>query len=220
MAVGDVKGGEPGEGALDPGDEPGVVDDEEDVPDVVVGRDVDFGPSLHAFGDEGVDRVGPAVGQEDGPRLRPERLDVAHAVVFLVHTGQLVFLDDVVEIILARRGGDQTDLDVLAPDLLVDVEVTGLVRGDRPFAQEAVEVLFALGVDGVRIEIGARRQVDLRLADVQERVGVAGRELPRLFRCQDVVGRGGDEMGEIFAGTDAPERLNVGHIEPPKRGSL
>ena len=169
------------------------------------------GASVHAVGDEGVDGVVPAVGQEDRARLGAERLDVAHAVVLLVHPGQLVLLDDVVEIVLAGGGGDEPDLDMLSPDLLVDVEIAGHVLGDRPFAEEAIEILLALGVDGVRVEIGPRRQVDLRLADVEERVGVPGGELPGFLRRQDVVGRGGDEMGEILAGTDAPEGLDVDH---------
>ncbi len=175
------------------------------------GRTVASATRASGLGDEGVDGVRAPVGQEDGAGLGAQRLDVTHPVVLLVDPGQLVLLDDVVEVVPAGGGGDQTDLDVLAPDLLVDVEVARRVGRDDALPQEAVVVLLALGVDGVGVEVGPGRQVDLGLADVQERVGVPGREVPGLLGRQDVVRRGGDEGGEVAAGTDAAERFDAGH---------
>jgi len=121
-----------------------------------------------------------------------------------------VLLDDVVEVVPAGGGGDQADLDVVAPDLFVNVEIARLVPGDRPFAEEALEILLPLGVDGVRVEVGPGREIDLRLADVKKGIGIPGRQLPGFVRRQDVVRRGGDEVGDGLAGPDAPERFDSG----------
>ena len=62
------------------------------------------------------------VGQEDRPGLGVQGLDVALAVALLVLAGQFVLLDHVVLVVLAGGAGDQADLHMLAPDLLVDIK--------------------------------------------------------------------------------------------------
>ena len=62
------------------------------------------------------------IDEEHGPGLGIERLDVPHAVVFLVGPRQLVLADDALEVILATGGGHQPGLAVRAHDLAVEIE--------------------------------------------------------------------------------------------------
>ena len=79
-----------------------------------------------------------------------------------------------------------------------------------------LEVLLALGVDLVGVEVGAGGQVDLGLADVQERIGIALGQLAGLLGTEDVVGRGGDLFGQVPARPEPPERFDACHdCDPP-----
>ena len=70
-------------------------------------------------GDEFVQRVAGAMRQENRAGLRIQRLDVADAVVLLVHARQLVLFDDAAQIFLAARRGHDAGLRMLAHDLPV-----------------------------------------------------------------------------------------------------
>jgi len=119
-------------------------------------------------------------------------------------------------VILAGGTGDEADLHVLAPYLLVDIKAPLLVLDQRPLADEALEVLPALGVDRVGIQVGPEGKVDLGLADVQERIGVVPGQLACLIGTEDVVGRGGDLFGQVLARPEPPERFDACHdCDPP-----
>ena len=188
VAVGDVKAVEGCELLLDPGDEIGIGDDMEDVANAVVRREVIFGLFFQDIGDEGVDVLRRPVGQKDRPGLSVQGFDVPHPVVFLVRPGELVFLDEAVEVVPAGGCGHETCLDMVAPDLLVDVKAFLGVGRDDARQQEAFIILLALGVHGIGIKIRSRRQVDFRLPDVEKGIGVVFRHLAGFVRTQDVVG--------------------------------
>ena len=211
MAVGDVEDIQLAEFLLDGRDQLRVVDHVEDVAHAVVGRNVVLRPPRHRLLDQPVDGLALLVGQEDRAGLGVQGLDVALAVTLLVLAGQLVLLDHVVLVVLAGSAGDQADLHVLAPYLLVDVKTLFLVLEQGLFVDEAVEIFLALGVHLVGVEIGPGRQVDLGLADVQERIGIALGQLARLLGTEDVVGRGGDLFGQVPARPEPLERFYACH---------
>ena len=101
------------------------------------------------LGDKFIQCGDGAIGQEHRAGLRVERFNVAHAVVFLVRAGELVLLDDVLQVFLDARGGDEADLRVTAHDLAVKVEARLRVLLERALSDEFGEVLFTLRVDGV-----------------------------------------------------------------------
>ena len=155
-------------------------------------------------------RVGP-VHQEHGSGLSVQRLDVSHAVVLLVGPRQLVLLDDAFEVILATRSGHQPGLAVPAHDLAVKIEMRLRVLPERALGNQPPEVLPSLGIDFRRVSIRRGRQIDLRLADMQEAQGIAGRDLPRLFRRHDIVRQLTNAGRQPRLGAQCCKRLNDGH---------
>ena len=211
VAVGDVKAGHPPELGFDEsdlrrvGDDPGAVAH-------AVGRS-----EVHARGlgrllcDQCVEgRVGP-VHEEHGAGLSVQRLDVPHAVVLLIGPRQLVLLDDAFEVVLATRGGDQPGLAVPAHDLAVQIEMRLRVLPQRALRNQPPEILPSLGIDLRRVNIRRRRQINLRLADMEEAQGIAGRDLPRLFGRHDIVRQLTNAGRQRRLGAQCCKRLNDGH---------
>ena len=62
-------------------------------------------------------------------------------------------------------------------------------------ALAAIKIVFGGEIRRVRIDI--RRQIDLWLGNMQETVGLAGRQGARLFGIQDIVGRRRDFGGAL-----------------------
>ena len=121
-----------------------------------------------------------AVGQKYRAGLSIQRFDMTDAIVLLVHAGQLMFFDEVLQVFLAAGGGDQSDLRVLAHDLAIEIKGGLRILLQRPLRNELREIFPSLGVDLRRIEISARREIDFRLADAQEAQGISRSHVPRL----------------------------------------
>ena len=136
-----------------------------------------------------------------------------HAVLFLVLTGQLVLLNDLVDIVFAVGAGHDAILPVGigvggVHALSVDVELFLLVLLDPSEVLEAIEVFndFQVGLEvAVLVAFG---QVDFGLGHVEQAVGVALAFLACLFGVQHVVGAGGEFLDDVHAGTPSFERFD------------
>ncbi len=131
----------------------------------------DAGHNLVNAGDGGV-------GEENGLDVGVGDADVLHAVLFLVLTGELMFLDDLVDVVLAVGAGDDAILPfgvlVLGVHALgVDVEFLLLILDQPAEVFEQVVVLHHLEIDFGRVFVGALGKVDFSLGDMEEAVGVA-----------------------------------------------
>jgi hypothetical protein len=102
-------------------------------------------------------------------------------------------------------------LRVAAHDLAVKVEARLRILLQRALADELGEVLFALGIDGVRVEVRARREVNFRFADVQEAERVAGGHLAGFLGRHDVVRQLADLGGEFGFGSQGGKRFQGSH---------
>jgi hypothetical protein len=85
----------------------------------VIRREVHFRNSGDSLGNEVIHSRHCAISQKHRAGLRIKRLDVAHAIIFLVRPGELVLLDDAIQIFLATGCRDQTDLRMFAHNLAV-----------------------------------------------------------------------------------------------------
>ena len=101
------------------------------------------------------------------------------------------------QVILATGGGDEAGLAVRAHDLAVEIEARRRVLPQRPLGDEPVEVLPALGIDFRRVKVRGGRQINFRLADVQEAERIAGGDLAGLLRRHHVVGQFADARGQF-----------------------
>ena len=143
-----------------------------------------------SVGDDEVDRLVVAVGEERGTRVRRKRLDVARAVVFLVLPRLLVLLQEAGEVVLGVERGDDASLRVRAHRLAVGVELRLGVAHERAVGDERVEGLARLGIRLGRRAVGPVGQVYLRARDMQEALGVSGREGLRLGRVHHIIRNG------------------------------
>lgn len=195
VAVGDVHGGnllvedvdELGDGGL-------VVDDPEAMAEAVfLGDEVIDGLLGGDAGHDLVDAGDGGVGEEDGLDVGVGDAHVFHAVLFLVLAGELVFLDNFVDIVLAVGAGDDAVLPlsvgILGVHALgVDVEFLLFIFHQPAEVLEQVVVLDDLEVHFGRVLVGAFGEVDFSLGDVEEAVGVALALDAGFFGVEYVVG--------------------------------
>ena len=174
VAVGDIHGGnllvedvdELSDGLL-------VVDDPEAVAEAVfLGNEVVDGLLGGDAGHDLVDAGDGGIGEEDRLHVGVGDADVFHAVLFLVLAGELVFLDDLVDIVLAVGAGHDAILPlgvlVLGVHALgVDVEFLLFILHQPAEVLEQVVVFDDLEVHFGRVLVGAFGEVDLSLGDVQ-----------------------------------------------------
>ena len=162
---------------------------------------------------DGVDFGDGRVGEEHRLDVGVGEADVLHAVLFLVLTGQLVLLDDLVDIVFAVGAGHDAILPVGVGvggvhALGVDVELFLLVLLDPSEILEAVEVLndFQIGLEvAVLVAFG---QVDFGLGHVEQAIGIAFAFFACLFGVQHVVRTGGEFLDDVHAGTPSFERFD------------
>ena len=206
MAVGDVGDGDFAEGILPlgaAGDAPrGVAD--------AVGRgEIVLGLRFDELGDESVDGGLIAVGEEHRAGAGAEGVDQAGAVVFLILARLLVFFDEVGVVVLDVAGGDEAALHVGAHLLLVEVEAGLGLADEGAGLLELEEIGVGLGVNGVAVVIGFRRQIDLCAVNVEEAVRFAGGEGGGLGRIDDIVGHAGNFRREGRGGNKTLEGANT-----------
>ena len=195
VAVGDVHGGnllvedvdELGNGGF-------VVNDPEAVAEAVfLGDEVVDGFLGGDASHNLVDAGDGGIGEEDGLHVGIGDADVFHAVLLLVLTGELVFFDDLVHVVLAVGAGHDAILPfgvgILGVHALgVDVEFLLFVLDQPAEVFEQVVVLDHLEVHFGRVLVGAFGQVDFSLGHVQQAVGVALAFNAGFFGIQYVVG--------------------------------
>ena len=77
---------------------------------------------------------------------------------------------------------------MLPHDLAVKVKARLRVLHERAIVDQLREILLPLGINFRRVQVDARCQINLRLADMQETQGIARRHLPRFLGRHHVVG--------------------------------
>jgi hypothetical protein len=122
-----------------------------------------------------------------------------------------VLADAALVVVGHAGGGDEARLLTPAHDQPVEVIARRAVLLQHPFLEHPVEVLLALGVDRRAVGIGAGRQIDLGLGDVQEAPGLAGGAFAGLLAVEHVIGRRGHFGGFIGKGAQAGEGANERH---------
>ena len=162
-------------------------------------------------GDFGVDFRRAAIGQEHHTRLRPQLDDVPRAIVFLVAARTLVLLDDVLLVLVDRETGGDADLLVRPHAQAVEVHRRRVLDDERRLRAQRRQVLARQLVDICRVRIGPRRQIDLRARDVEKTQGIAGRELPRFFYADDIVGNRGYRRRCRRRRAQGPEGMKGSH---------
>ena len=191
-----------------------VVDDPEAVAEAVfLGDEVVDGLLGGDLAHDGVDFSDGRVGEEHRLNVGVGEADVLHAVLFLVLAGQLVLLDDLVDVVLAVGAGHDAILPVGVGiggvhALGIDVKLFLLVLLNPTEILEAVEVLndFQIGLEvAVLVAFG---QVDFGLGHVEQAVRIALAFLAGFFGVQHVVGTRGEFLDDVHTGTPSFERFD------------
>ena len=196
VTVGDVHGGNlGGEQFNEAGDGSLVVDDPETVAEAVfLGDEVVFGSFVaNDVVHDSVDFIHSGISEEHRLHIGIGDAHVFHTVFLFVFTGELMFLDDFVDIVLAVSAGHDTILPVgigvcRVHALGIDIQFVFLIAFQPAVIFESVEVFHHLKIHFGRVLIGANGQVDLSLGDVQQAVWIAFGFLAGFFGVQHVVG--------------------------------
>ncbi len=157
--------------------------------DVVVGRDGNVGITLGGALEQCVDLRRMRVAHHHGAGLRIEGLDLLDAVGLLHRRRQLVLAHPVGCVVGKRGNTGKARLPPAGPRRAIGVVVRVGVAHKDTLGDHALEVFCRRGVDGIGIGIGARRQVDLGLGDMQEAPRLAACPLARLRAGEHVIGR-------------------------------
>ena len=211
MPVRDVERRHRREFPLDRLDTVRVANDPGRVPHAVGGGEIHIRHFLQTAVHKRINAYRRAVREEHRPRLRRQRLDVAHAVVLLVHARQLVLLDGAGEIFFTARHGHDADLRMRAHHLPVEIKTRRAILPQCALRDELLQIFFPARIHWRGVEIGAGRQINLGFADVQEAERIAGGHLPRLFRGHHVIGQFANLRRQLGLRPQRGERLNLRH---------
>jgi hypothetical protein len=188
VSISDVKKWDGGEFVFDELDGGGIVDNPGGVAHAVLGSEIDVRLFSGFLFGQVIDYGIGAVSQKHRAGLRIERFDVSDAVVFLVGPGELMLLDDVLEIILTARGGDEADLAVFAHDLAIKIEGGLGILFERAVLDQLLEIFLTLRVNFRSVDISGGGEVDFRFGDVEKAEGIANRHLAGFRGRHDVIG--------------------------------
>jgi hypothetical protein len=187
MPVGNIQRGNAREFTLDEFDLRRIVHDPRRMPHAIGRGEIHVRLLRDFLGDEFVQRRLRAIREEHRAGLGIERLDMAHAIVFLIGARELVFFDNPAQIFLAARDRNKPDLGMFTHDLPVQIKTRRGVLPQCALRDECLEIFFAPGVNFWRINIRAGRQIDFRFADVQKAEGIASGHGACLLRRHDIV---------------------------------
>ena len=161
---------------------------------VFLGDEVVFGSFVaHDVVHDSVDFIYCGISEENGFHIGIGDAHVFHTVFLFVLTGELMFLDDFVDIVFAVSASHDTILPVgvgvfRVHALSVDIQFVFLIAFQPTIIFEGVEVFHHLKIYFGRMLVGANGQVNLGLGDMQQAVRIAFGFLAGFFRIQHVVG--------------------------------
>ena len=162
------------------------------MPHAPVGCDVGVGRAGRGLPKKIVDLGRGRVGHHDRTGLRIQRLDLVHAIVLFVRLGELVLADAIGVVRRDRRGCHQAGLHMAAHDQPIGVVARLTVTREHAICDHAPKIFCGFGVNLGRVRVGAGRQIDLGLGDVQKAPGLAGGLRARLVGRQHVIRWSGD----------------------------
>ena len=188
-----------------------VVDHPQGMAHAVIGGEIVLRRRIEIFLHHFVHHRVLPVGEKDRAGLCIEGIDLAYAVVFLIRARELVATNTVA--IVLRHGGHrhQAHLGAAVHDQPVEIIDRFLVPPEHPLVDEALKILGAPGIDRLVIRIGARRQVDLRLGDVQKTPRTPLGTRAGLLGVEHIIGRRDHILGILFLGPQAGKRSDQGH---------
>ena len=187
--------------------------------DAVFGRKINVRLFENSLGDVVIHLGRGFVSEKNGAGLGIEGLNMADTVVFLIRPGQLMFLNDAALVIFAARDGHEAGLRMAAHDLAIKIKIGLVILYERALGDEFLEIFFAFGIDGRRVNVGAGRQIDFRFADMEKAQGISGGHRARFTGRDNVVGQFADLRSQFGIRAEGGKWFNDSHKikDAPKR---
>ena len=188
-----------------------VADHPQLVSEAVVGREIILRSVVfHHVGDNGVDLGIVGISEEHRFDIGFLVAHVDHAVLLLVGTRQFVLLDGARKVILEMAAHRKAVLRAAVHRLRIYIIVLFGVLAEPAFGLPFAEILNRFVVNGLRMLVGDRLEVDLGFDDVQQRT-LRGLGF-RLDGVEHIV-RARSHLGSVLLrGTDCAERFDTYHI--------
>ena len=134
-----------------------------------------------------------------------------HAVLFLVPTSKLMLLDAAFHVVVNVCCDNYAVLRAAVHGLRIDIIVVLVVLHQPTVLLEGVEVLHSLVIDFGVMLVGAGLEVNLRLYDMVERLGVTFGLLAGFLGVEHVVGTRGDLSHKMARGTHTLKWFHFSH---------
>ena len=120
---------------------------------------------------------------------------------------------DIVHIVVYRHAADETRLTSAVHYLTVYVHAIRLVLLADAVGFELLEIFCRLVVDSFGIELRADGQIDLRLVDMEERIGIALYHLAGFVAVHNIIGKSRNTRCIFGKRSYCPEGLEYCHNE-------
>ena len=109
-------------------------------------------------------RVG-GIGQKCRTRLSSKSFYMTDTVIFLIGTGQLMFLDHIIQIILTAGSRHQSGLGMIPHHLTIEIVTRFRVRFQPAIRDPGIKQIMCFGINFFRIRIYTIFKIDFRTAD-------------------------------------------------------
>jgi hypothetical protein len=113
------------------------------------------------------------INKECRARLSVQALHVPDAIVLLVRPGQFVSANEAAQVLVATDHRNETELAVLPHDLAVKIESRLSILAKRASLDQVEEARAASSIDLGMVGVDPWREIDLRLADMEEAQRIA-----------------------------------------------
>ena len=124
-----------------------------------------------------------------------------------------MLLDDPLAVLFGGGSAEDAGLHVIAHLELVEVQVFAVIQRQRNLLAELLERGGGLGVNALVMQVDAVFEVDFRAGHVQERIGIALRQLCGFTGTDHIIGNGGDLCGAFDGGQQPVEGKKLSHDE-------
>ena len=128
------------------------------------------------------------IGKEDRLHIRIVHTHMLHPVLLLVPAGQLMLLDDPVQVVVHIGTDDQTILCLAVHGLCIDIIILLRVLNQPSLVLEELELTGSLRIHLRVVLVADRVEIDFRLDDVVERLLIALTLGLGLLAVQHVIG--------------------------------
>ena len=188
-----------------------IAQDPDCMADIVIGGKIEFGGSFHHTPDQSIDLFPLAVGHQNRPGLRPNRIDVQRSLPLLVRAREFVLPDPAPFVFFNRNAGNESCLNMLAHSLPVKIKSCLIFRNQDALPNQPFQIFFRPLIDAGIFHTVCGGEIDFRLLHMEKIQRFVPHPFLRLFHIHHIIGQRGHLIRKQRRGSQGPEGEYIGH---------